>query len=180
MPQGQDDVRRRTIYSRFSSRQIPDLLQTVFVAELLAPSRCLWLVSPWVSDIAVLDNSGGELTALEPEWPLGAIPITSVLLRLMELGTTVHLVSRDIPHNRPVRVRLRDAAEARALPFRLHSESDLHEKGLLADDFFIHGSMNFTFNGISVNSESVTLTTDKKELADHQLAFTREWGGAVK
>jgi hypothetical protein len=172
--------RRRTIYSRFSSRQIPDLLQSIFVAELLAPSQCLWLVTPWVSDIEVLDNSGGELSVLEPEWPPGPISITSVLLRMMELGTTVHLVTRDVPHNRRVRDRLQEAANARDLRLRLHAETELHEKGLLGDGFFLAGSMNFTFNGVSLNNESVTLTTNAAEVAENHVAFRKAWGGAVR
>lgn len=170
---------RRTIYSRFSARQIPDLLQSIFLAELLAPSHCLWLVTPWVSDIEVLDNSGGELAVLEPEWPPGPVTITSVLLRLMDLGTTVHLVTRDVPHNRRVRDRLEEAAKARRLRLLLHAETDLHEKGLLGDGFFLAGSMNFTFNGVSLNNESVTLTTVASEVAENHVAFRKAWGGAM-
>lgn len=39
-------TRSRIIHTRASARQVPDLLQMLFTAELLCPSRCLWLVSP--------------------------------------------------------------------------------------------------------------------------------------
>lgn len=171
---------RRTIYSRFSAKQVPDLLQSIFLAELLAPSECIWLVSPWVSDIAVLNNTGGELAAIEPEWPLGPITITSVLLRLLELETTVHLATRDLPYNRRVRQRLQETAESQQLPLKLHIDNELHEKGLLGDGFFLSGSMNFTFSGISLNNESVTLTTLTSEVAENHIAFSNTWGGKIR
>ena len=50
---------------------MPDLLQMLFLSELLAPSRCLWLVSPWISDIPVIDNRIERLSRLRAE--LGAL-----------------------------------------------------------------------------------------------------------
>ena len=55
----------RYLHSRLTSRQLPDLLQTILVAELIAPSQCLWLVSPWISDIPVVDNTANTFLALE-------------------------------------------------------------------------------------------------------------------
>ena len=31
-----------------SRREVAELLQTLFVLELVHPSRCFWIVSPWV------------------------------------------------------------------------------------------------------------------------------------
>ncbi len=47
---------KRFIHSRLSTRHIPDLLQAIFVAELISPSRDIWIISPWISDIPVIDN----------------------------------------------------------------------------------------------------------------------------
>ena len=84
----------RVINSRLSPRQIPELLQTVFVAELLIPSRCLWLVSPWVSDIPIIDNTANNFLALEPSWSRSRIRLSQVLLTLAEKGTTIHVATR--------------------------------------------------------------------------------------
>ena len=51
----------RYIYSRFGSRHVADLLQAIFAAEILRPSARMWIVSPWISDIPVLDNTLANL-----------------------------------------------------------------------------------------------------------------------
>ena len=58
----------RTIHSRAGFSQIPVLLQALFSAELLVPSRRLWLVSPWISDIPILDNTAAGFSMLGPLW----------------------------------------------------------------------------------------------------------------
>ena len=40
--------------SSTSNAEIRELLQGIFTAELLCPSKQLWLVSPWLSDIELL------------------------------------------------------------------------------------------------------------------------------
>ena len=49
-----------------------------------------------------------------------------------------------------------------------------------SDTLFLAGSMNFTFHGISLNNESVTLTTVDSEVAEHQVALRKAWGGILK
>ncbi|MBN3959439.1 phospholipase D-like domain-containing protein DpdK [Nostoc sp. NMS8] len=80
----------RYIHSRLSSRQIPDLLQTIFVAELIIPSQCVWLVSPWISDIPVIDNTANTFLCLEPSWSRSRIRLSQVLATLAERGTTCY------------------------------------------------------------------------------------------
>jgi phosphatidylserine/phosphatidylglycerophosphate/cardiolipin synthase-like enzyme len=168
----------RTIYSRASARQVPDLLQTVFVAELLRPSRCLWLVSPWVSDIPVLDNRANGFLALEPLWVRAPIRLSRVLVQLLRQGTTVHVATRPADHNRGFLQRLEEQARAGDLPLFLHQAENLHAKGILGDGFLLAGSMNFTYSGISLNEEAVTFTTDPNEVARTRVELTQRWGGA--
>ena len=47
--------------------------------ELLLPSRDLWLVSAWISDVPVVDNSGGQFATVAPEWPRSRIRLVPVL-----------------------------------------------------------------------------------------------------
>lgn len=167
----------RVINSRLSPRQIPELLQTVFVAELLIPSRCLWLVSPWVSDIPIIDNTANNFLALEPSWSRSRIRLSQVLLTLAEKGTTIHVATRTDTHNRSFMESLKMMADVKGLTVQLHQQEELHAKGLVGDSFAINGSMNFTFNGITVNEEEVNYYTDPKAIAERKIILTERWGG---
>lgn len=167
----------RTIHTRASARQVPDLLQIVLVGELLRPGRCLWLVSPWVSDIPVIDNRANGFLTLEPLWARSRVRLSQVLTRLMEAGTTVHVATRPVEHNVAFLERLCRSAEPRGLPLVVHRVEDLHEKGILADGFYLSGSMNFTHSGISLNEEAVHYFIDPGVVAQHRILFTQRWGG---
>ena len=115
-------ARSRIIHTRASARQVPDLLQAVFTAELLCPSPCLWLVSPWVSDIPVLDNRTNGFLPFEPRWARTQVSLSQALGKLLELGTTIHVATRPDDHNSAFLDRMRRIAEPDGLPLRLHSE----------------------------------------------------------
>ena len=51
-----------------ASREIADVLQNVFVGELVASSPCVWIISPWLSDIPVIDNSAGGFDSFSADW----------------------------------------------------------------------------------------------------------------
>jgi hypothetical protein len=163
----------RTIHSRAGDRQLPDLLQAIFTAELVAPSRCLWVVSPWVSDIPVLDNRANAYVTLNPQWPRGDVRLSSVLATLLDVGTTVHLAVRPDTHNRDLVERL----QAREWPLFLHHAEELYEKGLLGDELYLSGSMNFTYNGIRINEEAVHFHASPAVVAENRIVLTRRWGG---
>ena len=47
---------RNTFTTQATSRtEIRELLEGTFVSELLMPSESVWLVSPWITDIDILD-----------------------------------------------------------------------------------------------------------------------------
>jgi phosphatidylserine/phosphatidylglycerophosphate/cardiolipin synthase-like enzyme len=169
----------RIIHTRASARQVPDLLQAIFVAELISPSRCLWLVSPWISDIPVIDNRTNAFSALDPLWTRAQVPLNQVLTRLLELGTTVHVATRPDTRNRAFLDRIRRAAEPDGLPLRMHEQEELHEKGILGDRFYLSGSMNFTFNGISLNEEAVHFIVEPSTVAENRVIFLSRWGGEL-
>jgi phosphatidylserine/phosphatidylglycerophosphate/cardiolipin synthase-like enzyme len=172
-------IRGRMIHTRATARQVPDLLQTMFAAELICPSRCLWLVSPWVSDIPVIDNRTNGFLGLDPRWVRAQVSLTQVLGKLLEMGTTVHVATRPDDHNSAFLDRMRRIAEADGLPLKLHSAQELHEKGILGDGFYLSGSMNFTFNGISLNEEAVHYSVDPSFIAENRILLTGRWGGEL-
>lgn len=167
----------RYIHSRLSSRQVPDLLQAIFVAELMTPSRCLWLVSPWISDIPVIDNSANTFLCLEPSWSRSRVRLSQVLATLVEQGTTVHIATRPDSHNRSFIEGLKARLDRLDVAVRFHITEELHAKGILGDGYYLGGSMNFTYNGITVNEEALTYETSPEVIAEQQVIFTNRWGG---
>ncbi len=49
----------------------------------MTPSRCLWLVSPCISDIPVIDNNANTFLCLEPSWTRTRIRLSQLLATLV-------------------------------------------------------------------------------------------------
>ena len=170
----------RFIHSRFGPRQITDLLQSIFAAELVSPSQALWIVSPWVSDIPLLDNRTNMFTSLTGDWERAHVRLAAVLARLLQRGSTVHVATRPDDHNREFLERLAVLASDSAGRLRTHVTDNLHEKGILGTGFYLSGSMNITYNGISFNQEVVHYTTESDTVAINRQLFTEWWGGMIR
>jgi phosphatidylserine/phosphatidylglycerophosphate/cardiolipin synthase-like enzyme len=138
----------------------------------------MWVVSPWVSDIPILDNGAHAFLSLEPSWSRGPIRLSQVLMALADRGTTVRVATRPDPHNRPVLEALEGHARVKGAPIFVQRSAELHAKGILADRFYIGGSMNFTYNGITLNEEAVHYETDHQVVAERHVLFSDRWGGA--
>ena len=165
--------------SSTSNAEIRELLQGIFAAELLCPSKQLWLVSPWLSDIELLDNRSGAFASLDPQWGARQIRLVEILGRLLALGTEVVIATRPDAHNESFLRKLEDIANAAGNRSRLsiHRLPTLHTKGVLGDDFYISGSMNITFNGVEVLEESLLFTTEAEPVANAKIAFLDGYGG---
>ena len=92
-------VRRIFRSSSTSNAEIRELLESLFAAELLAPSRCLWLVSPWLSDLHLLDNRAGAFSALDPQWGSRQLRLADLLGRNADGGSDQLLarIKRAVP-----------------------------------------------------------------------------------
>lgn len=167
--------RSRTIRTRpRSGLAVTEVLSTVLASELMHPSRELWLVSGWVSDVTVIANSIGEFDDLLVACSAKTLTLSDVLARLSRQGTGIHVAVREDPHNEAFLELLR----RRCAPGRLKvfTSPDLHEKVLCGDDWVMKGSMNFTWSGLNLHEESIELVLDAAEAANHRLQFTVRWG----
>src|SRR5438093_10234369 len=81
---------------------VREVLQAIFASELLSPSRCLWIVSPWLRDVPVLDNTTGGFLALCPDLPRSEVRLSRVLRELLGCGTHVVIATRPDSGNRQV------------------------------------------------------------------------------
>ena len=167
----------RDLRTRENPQAIADLLQTIFAGELLCPSTQLWLVSPWISDIPILDNTAGQFSSLVPEFDRAPVRLSKVLQTLAERQSQVFIAVREAEHNRAFVSVMRDIERGLANRIIIQQARDIHEKGLLGDAFYLSGSFNFTFGGISVNEEVAHLFTDPAVIAENRMAFVRRWSG---
>jgi phosphatidylserine/phosphatidylglycerophosphate/cardiolipin synthase-like enzyme len=169
-------VRRITTRGGGPTRAVDEALQATLVAELLCPSKQVWLLSPWISDIPVLDNRGGEVTSLLPGAPLRDLSLTEVLRVIAQRGTEVIVVVRPDPRNDAVVDRLRDPTRDVGSAMRVVVSKNLHDKGFLTDHVYFEGSMNFTHHGRTVNEEGVTVSRDQDLLSRMRIDFEARFG----
>lgn len=172
--------KRRIFKSRTSRQQeVRDMLRSLLIAEVIQPSGCLWLVSPWVTDLELLDNCTGDYDYLEPSWGQRKIQISELLVRAMANGGNLKIVTNKDEHNFRFLRQLKERAANYGVSEQLQiiKNKELHTKGLLGEHFYLHGSMNITIRGIEINDEQINLDTDKAEIADANLAFKSLYGG---
>lgn len=172
-------VRRIFRSSSTSNAEIRELLESLFAAELLSPSRCLWLVSPWLTDLELLDNRAGAWSALDPQWGPRQLRLAELLGRMLETGAHVVIATRPDAHNEQFLRKLDDLAKSSGVESLLtvRRKPTLHHKGFLGDDFYLSGSMNLTFNGVEILDEGVTFETDREATESARIAFLNDYGG---
>jgi phosphatidylserine/phosphatidylglycerophosphate/cardiolipin synthase-like enzyme len=169
-----------TFYRRiFKSQQtgvatIRELLQTMFVGEMLVVGEKIWVVSPWISNIVLIDNRSGNFDNLNPEWSRKEIRLVDVLIGLMTRGSHIVIVTRNLETNTGFINGLRDMAERNGLEsqvtIKLHEA--LHTKGILLSKSLLMGSMNFTYNGLEMNDEWIQFSIDLEDIAKTRLEFS--------
>lgn len=154
------------------SKDIAECLEGLFLSELLSPGRRLVVISPWMSDFPAMDNRGGNFAAVEPAWTATWISFSGVLRTLLMRGVEVKVAcgpdARETEFLDKIdQLSALDGTTERFSSVRLPSERRhfSHEKALIADTWAIYGSMNLTYNGVSINGELITVTTDDTSVA---------------
>lgn len=154
-------------------RMIVEALQGLVIGELLSPGGRFLVVSPWISDVPLLDNRSGRFSALDNRWGATWIPLSAVLRSLLVQRVSVHVAcgpgaKEDEFIERLLRAAHRDGCDDR-LVVRRSPEGPTrvldHEKAMVADTWAVHGSMNLTYRGVELNGELVTVTTDPGHVA---------------
>jgi len=170
-------IRRTQTQSRAS---VGDLLETLFVAELLVPGSRLLLISPWISDFPVIDNRAGQFTHLDSRWGVTEVRLSSVLRSLLARGTTVQVACQSGSREDEFVNLLKTGAETDGTDsfLEIRASKDVavpgmeHEKALICDGWALYGSMNFTYSGVELNGELVTFTTDEETIAAMSAEFS--------
>ena len=162
--------------SRYCDLHAADLLQSLFAVECAAPSRTLWLVSAWISDIPILDNTSDGFRGIDAGWGQRSIRLSELLVFLARRGTHVVVVTNGDVHNVSFMQRVKTQATEQGVGDLLQTsqQEDLHAKGMLGDGYYLHGSMNITHNGVHVLAEDLALELDADLVERTRLEYL-EW-----
>ena len=165
-----------------SAGEVLEMLSALFSAELVEPSKCVWLVSPWVSDVEVLDNSAGTYSALT-RFGRRPIRLVEVLVTLAAEGAFVVVAITPDAHNDMFLRRLEALKNDLRIEDRIKVVVDrsgkLHTKALTGDDYAVAGSMNITYTGINLREEQVELRTDESYVAQARMDAFDRFGGVL-
>ncbi len=171
-------VSDRDLIGPAQSASIIELIQSTLALELLQSSKTLWLGSAWISDIPILNNQAFQFSSLEPDWPAEMISLSSVLLAIAKRGTQLIIITRENDENSNFIQKIKSSSlYNKNIVIVLRDE--FHEKGLLADDYEIFGTMNFTYKGITTNDERITYRTDMGKLSERQLTAWNKYGDEI-
>jgi phosphatidylserine/phosphatidylglycerophosphate/cardiolipin synthase-like enzyme len=145
----------------------------MFLSELLAPSKNIWVVSPWISDVPILDNRSGSFDVMNPEWHRREIRLIDLTLQVLTGGSRVIIVTRPDAHNPAFLDQLSERAEESSLKdnLTLVQREHLHTKGILTDSGLLLGSMNLTFRGFEINDEVIEYDTSSQRIAEARQSF---------
>ena len=159
---------------------LKELMQNIFVAELLNPSQKLvWIVSPWVSDVPLIDNRGGNFDIVNPDWRGQIVNLQDVILHMLSLDTQIRLITNQEKHNdsflRKLKMRLSETSDKKNIS--ISQIETLHvKKGLLNDHGCLDGSMNITYQGVEINDEQVVYNSGSSIVDEERLIFAHHYG----
>jgi hypothetical protein len=164
-----------------ASIDVAEALGNLLVAEILDPGNEFYVVSAWITDVPVLDNTAGAFSALDPEWEERWLYLSEVLVTLMKRNVTVRVKTNEDPHNRAFVERLgtRAAAADTAAQCQIRSHPDAHSKGIVGGTFALRGSMNLTYKGLREREETVEIDVDTEGVSTLRLEFSAEWKSGV-
>lgn len=166
----------RKIYKNAVTSQhaVREVLSMVFAQELLSPSREVYIVAPWISNIVIFDSRLGQFATLNPEWAKREIRLVDVLVAIAANGTALHIHARPDDHNKTFKRRITEAMTDAGLHDQLRwtdKNPQLHTKGVLTDRVLVDGSMNLTESGVALNDEAVTVSFEPDQIAAARMHF---------
>ncbi|MBZ0264127.1 hypothetical protein K8I28_05620 [bacterium] len=172
----------RDIHSRDGGKKVRDLL-TSFISTILIGGRSdryIYLISPWISDFILFDNEFGQYRELfKNQSVYGENPHILFSQTLTELSfyTPIRIVTWPGERSDAFADKLKYANNIEIKIERVQRD---HQKGLLAENFYFEGSMNFTYSGIYLNSEKVICSSKyypdgHKKILEAFLEFERIW-----
>ncbi|WP_312474695.1 phospholipase D-like domain-containing protein DpdK [Neobacillus sp.] len=163
----------RTIRSHNSAVTLRDCLVSIFSLEAALPSKEVYLISPFLSNSPIIHNALGQYTDLFPLAEGKIIYLSDILNTLSWKGSKIRVICDPDRVETERFISLLKNVEIKKL-------NNNHEKGLMTNRIYLHGSMNFTFRGININGENVRITSDGSEVSQALMAARARWEEAER
>lgn len=159
-------------------KSVRNLVENVAAMELLQPSSVIWLVSPAIRDIEVLDNRAGAYRAAGPDLPLTRLRLSRILARAVASGGRLMLYTHQLSESRFLMEQLKGLLPARDLAERvICGERDLLPTvGWLGDDYCLTGSMNFAHADLWHRDDKMTMQTCPQRVEQLRRQFSQSYG----
>lgn len=162
-------MRSRTIRSHGGTQTLKDSLSTLFSLEVIQPSSEIYLISPFLSNTPIMDNRLNGYTDLFPTSDNKIISLADVLSTFAWKKSKVRIICN------PERKETREFLEIIGPDIEVRELKNNHEKGMVTSNFYIHGSMNFTYSGININGEHVRITYHTPEINQALMSARARW-----
>jgi len=173
-------LQSRDIWTHGGGWPLPDLLRSAFASLLfLNPTnRAAYFASPWITDFDLFDNRFRDYATLFPRLADEPWIRFSHFLASLSNKINVRLLTTDNDRSNAF-MSLPTLQEAPRIACRI-GDSKFHEKGILAPNFYIEGSMNITHHGVRVRGEKVVYHSSvgaglPSKIAAAYLEFDRHW-----
>lgn len=172
----------RDIHSRDGGKKVRDLLVSFFGTLLLRDTseRAMYLISPWLSDFRLLDNTFGQFRDIF-RYNTNFSDNPYILFSEVLIEASSHFPVRIItwPDNKS-RVFATNFAEEINIQVKFEKAQKDHQKSLLSDLFYFEGSMNFTYSGLYINREKITCNAafdpdGNRKINEAYFEFERIW-----
>jgi phosphatidylserine/phosphatidylglycerophosphate/cardiolipin synthase-like enzyme len=157
-----------------ASLEAHDALSNLLIAALLHPNGELFVVSAWISDIPIIDNTAGGFAALQPEWGVRWITMTEALAALATRGVRLRLKMNTTAHNDAFLERLRALLPADA-DVVVRRDENTHSKGIVGEDSALRGSMNLTYRGLREREETVEIDIDTEAVSTFRIELREDF-----
>lgn len=157
-------------YTGQEANQLRRLLESLFALQLLSPSPKLYLYSPWISNIGLIDNRSGRFRSIIPFAEDVIYKVSDILELLAKKGSHIRIIAR--PNDSRTSAVLESLAHEN---IEIKLAPNFHEKSITCDSFFFRGSMNLTYFGTNINDEHIEISDDAIKIAQALLEAQERW-----
>lgn len=169
----------RMIRSHRESRILVDSLATLLSLEGIMPSKEIYIISPWISNSPIIENDYNKFLDIFPFSQGNRIYLADILCTYIFKGSKVRLIcNTDNKSTKEFINQIKRNPQGEKIEIR--RLRDNHEKGMVTDNFYLHGSMNFTFSGININGENIRIVTEQPDINSALLSVRSRWEEAEK
>ncbi|MFW6030291.1 MAG: phospholipase D-like domain-containing protein DpdK [Halanaerobiales bacterium] len=167
----------RIIRSNGGSKLLLDNLSSLLISESINPSEEIYIISPWITNYPLINNENNKCSSIFPFAESNQIYLADIIETWAWKGSKVRIICD--PNNKWTQGFI-DLLDNKVGNIEYKILEDNHEKGFVTDNFYIHGSMNFTYSGIFINGERIRITSNRSEISEVLISIKARWKDAEK